>query len=214
MPAVNIALLHDTCSTAVMAARFRLPAFGWQSVASRPPACHKSFGFARTSEPWLRAFGTGTSQFSPPQRPPPPPPPSPPSPPSTSSPQSNKTEIPSYLRAALHKEVASYAAAQRPREIFRALFRHLKSFQPEMMDVDACLNSLVKCNTQSWSSQKFAGKDRGNVALSTADILQLLGYVQPALLLERQRHLAATSFNPAPFQASACERGLPQPSLR
>ncbi|CAE7454005.1 rha-1 [Symbiodinium sp. CCMP2592] len=136
-----------------------------------------------------RAFGTGTSHPSvPPRRPAPPPSapsPLPQSPISSTPPAgSGKTPVPTYLRAALHREVASHAAAQRPQAIFETLWRYVDRFQPELMDLDACLHSLVKCNTESWSWQKFARKARGKVVIRTEDLVRLLSHLERELLHE------------------------------
>ena len=192
----ELKLWDQDVSRSAMAYRFS-PATLWRDIvrngsSSRPGVnCSVRRCIARASLAPLPPFGSGTSQPSLPrrQRPVPPPPRSPPLSPPLS--QHSKPAAPSYLRTALHREVASHAAAQRPHAIFKTLWRHADRFQPEVIEVDACLNSLVKCNAESWSSQRFAGRTRGNVALESEDVLRLLSYVKPALLREHERSLSA-----------------------
>ena len=185
---------------------------------------------------WGRDFGTGTSHPSVPPRRPAPPPSSTPSPlpqsliPTAPPAGLGKTPVPSYLRAALHREVASHAAAQRPQAIFETLWRYVDRFQPELMDLDACLHSLVKCNTESWSWQKFARKAKGKVVLHNEDLLRLFSHLQRELLHEHGRSSATlcdmmTSTIPCtrgfvrlhrlelPAEMAATSRGILQPLL-
>ena len=69
------------------------------------------------------------------------------------------------------------------------------------MDLDACLHSLVKCNTESWSWQKFAKKARGKVVLRTDDLLRLLSHLERELLHEHGRSSATLCHVMTPFHA-------------
>ncbi|CAK9063096.1 Putative ATP-dependent RNA helicase A, partial [Durusdinium trenchii] len=85
-----------------------------------------------------------------------------------------------YVRSNLHKALAAAGGQQQPELVFSCFWRYCDRFEPSVVELDASLNALVKCNRDAWSSQQFGGCE-GNAALTDKDILRLLGYIEQLL---------------------------------
>ncbi|CAE8718246.1 unnamed protein product, partial [Polarella glacialis] len=93
---------------------------------------------------------------------------------------------PHYLSSALHRELGVAGGKGSPSAVFAAFGRYCEMFQPDMADVDACLNALAKCNQDTWQQTSvFADRNEGKQhhlpGLDGSKLLHLLEHLDKAL---------------------------------